>query len=147
MCQSHYTRAPEVELGAEWSYAIDIWALGLLLKEYLEGDTLFKSLGAESHEEMARMRFAQTIALIGPAPKELLERGSRSREYFNDDGSFKHPELIPEGLTLENAFPSVEGDDKEALLDLLRGMLHWLPERRKTARELLGNAWLQEAFQ
>lgn len=86
MCQSDYARAPEVELGAEWSYSIDIWALGVVLRECLEGTTLFQSLGAESADEMARMRLAQSIAFLGPPPKELLERGSRSRKFFNEDG-------------------------------------------------------------
>lgn len=57
-----------------------------------------------------------------------------------------HQELIEDGLSLEIAFPSVPSEDKEAFIDLLKDMLHWLPERRKTARELLGNAWLKQAM-
>ncbi|KAL8667885.1 MAG: hypothetical protein Q9202_000350 [Teloschistes flavicans] len=144
MCQPNGMRAPEVELGAEWSYSVDIWSLGVMLKECLERKMLFQPVEGELS---AGRRLAQTIALLGPPPKELLERGIRSKDFFNEDGSFKHPELIPEDLSLESSFPSLQGDEKGEFLAFLRSMIDWLPERRKTARELLNDPWLRAGLQ
>lgn len=37
---------------------------------------------------------------------------------------------------------SLEGEEARQLLDLLTGMVRWVPEERKSARELLGHPWL-----
>jgi serine/threonine-protein kinase SRPK3 len=37
----------------------------------------------------------------------------------------------------------LEGEDKEMFLDLMRGMITWRPEDRKTPKELIKHPWLQ----
>lgn len=37
---------------------------------------------------------------------------------------------------------TLEGESKEQFLRFVRGMLGWVPEERKTARELLGDPWM-----
>lgn len=41
------------------------------------------------------------------------------------------------GKKLADTVTELDGEEKEAFLDLARSMLHWLPEKRKTAKELL----------
>lgn len=36
----------------------------------------------------------------------------------------------------------MEGEEAGEFLDLLMGMVRWVPEERKSARELLGHPWL-----
>ena len=36
------------------------------------------------------------------------------------------------------------GQEKELFFKFMRAMLEWLPEERKTAKELLEDPWLQE---
>jgi len=55
-----------------------------------------------------------------------------------------HKDLIPTDIKLEDSVLSLEGDDKRLFLDFIKNMLQWLPEERKTAKELLEDPWLQE---
>lgn len=41
------------------------------------------------------------------------------------------------GKKLADTVTELAGDEKEAFLDFASGMLDWVPERRKTAKELL----------
>ena len=59
-------------------------------------------------------------------------------------GEFMHKDLVPTDIRLEDTVLSLEGDDKHLFLDFIKNMLQWLPEDRKTAKELLEDPWLQE---
>ena len=54
-----------------------------------------------------------------------------------------HKDLIPENLTLEGSVLSLERKDKEEFLNFVPKMLQWLPEKRKSAKELLEEPWLR----
>jgi serine/threonine-protein kinase SRPK3 len=56
--------------------------------------------------------------------------------------TFKSPELIPPNYTLEDSITTLAGDDKTLFLEFARSMLEWIPEKRKTAKELLQDPWL-----
>ncbi|RKU49106.1 hypothetical protein DL546_006640 [Coniochaeta pulveracea] len=47
-----------------------------------------------------------------------------------------HQDLVG-GKKLADTVTELAGDEKEVFLDFASGMLQWLPERRKTAKELL----------
>ncbi|KAM5453273.1 hypothetical protein McanMca71_004361 [Microsporum canis] len=69
----HY-RAPEVILGAGWTYSADIWNLGLLMWNLLESRDLFTSpLDAQGNYH-PEAHLAEMISLLGPPPKELIDR-------------------------------------------------------------------------
>lgn len=51
------------------------------------------------------------------------------------------PPLSPE--TLEDRLTCLEGEKKKGFLTLLRSMMKWRPEERKTACQLLDDPWLQ----
>lgn len=53
-----------------------------------------------------------------------------------------HMDLIPANVTLEDTVLALKGEDKQLFLDFIRKMLHWLPEHRQTAKELLEHPWL-----
>ncbi|KAF4628044.1 hypothetical protein G7Y89_g10108 [Cudoniella acicularis] len=107
------------------------------------------------------------IALLGPPPKVLLDRERlwsdvkwgynvpnsdgklccTVREYFggpffNSKDEFIQKELIPMDVSLEGSVLSPEGDEKRLFLNFVRKMLQWLPEDRKTTKELLEDPWL-----
>ncbi|KAF4221513.1 hypothetical protein CNMCM5878_008761 [Aspergillus fumigatiaffinis] len=71
-----------------------------------------------------------------------------NREYFggpflDDEGKFLYDDLIPT-RKLEDTVPSLETGDKEAFLSFVRQMLTWLPEERKTARDLMEHPFLND---
>jgi len=82
------------------------------------------------------------IALLGPPPKDILERGSWSNNFFDESGKFKVDAEIAT-TSLEVEMKSLQGDEKTSFLKFLRRMLRWRPEDRATARELVQDPWIQ----
>ncbi|PMD34189.1 CMGC protein kinase [Hyaloscypha variabilis F] len=160
--------APEVLLGTSWTYSADIWNLGVLIWNMMEGRDLFAHIRSSQGDYDVRAHLAEMIALLGAPPKILIDREIRwsgvkwshavpnsegklcetAREYFggpffNSEGEFMHKDLIPTDLRLEDSVLSLEGEDKRLFLNFIKQMLQWLPEDRKTAKELLEDPWLQ----
>ncbi|KAF2027039.1 kinase domain-containing protein [Setomelanomma holmii] len=102
-------RCPEVMLKTEWGYPADIWNVGAMVPH-----------------------LAELVAMLGPPPMDMLERGARSKEFFDS-----------EGLTLERSEENLDGEKKEEFLQFVRWMLQWRPEDRWTAKELLGHPWMR----
>jgi serine/threonine-protein kinase SRPK3 len=82
------------------------------------------------------------VALLGPPPKDMLERGSWSNSFFDESGEFKADVEISK-TSLEDEMKSLEGEEKTSFLKFLRRMLRWRPEDRATARELVQDPWIQ----
>ncbi|OBT80472.1 hypothetical protein VF21_00880 [Pseudogymnoascus sp. 05NY08] len=84
---------------------------------------------------------ARMIALLGPPPEELLKRGQFSDMFFDEDGNFAR-DIKVEDTSLEDEEENLEGGEKEKFLRFLSKMVRWMPEERKTARELMDDPWL-----
>jgi serine/threonine-protein kinase SRPK3 len=99
--------------------------------------------------------------MLGPPPIDMLKRGARSKEFFDDEGKTALPKYrlkstdvllgnwiaeidIPQGLTLESSEENLEGEKKLEFLKFVRCMLQWRPEDRWTAKELLEHPWMRE---
>ncbi|MCJ1253125.1 hypothetical protein MMC24_000932 [Lignoscripta atroalba] len=159
--------APEVLLGTSWTYSADIWNLGVLIWNLMEGKDLFRHIRSSQGAYDVRAHLAEMIALLGPPPKILADREKwwsdvkwsrafpnsegkfcqTAREYyggpfFNSEGEFLHKGLVPTDVRLEDSVLSLEGEDKRLFLDFVKKMLQWLPEDRKSAKELLEDPWL-----
>lgn len=85
---------------------------------------------------------AEMVAVLGSPPVEYLHRSETSRTYFGTDGTWKASAKIP-GISLETLEHRLTGKDKERFLTFLRKMLHWVPEQRHTAKQLLEDEWLR----
>ena len=81
------------------------------------------------------------VAILGLPPVEFLRRTQTSWKYFNDDGTWKAPSVIPDS-SLETTETRLSGDNKAAFLAFMRKMLQWCPEGRHTAKQLLEDPWL-----
>ncbi|KAF8800234.1 kinase-like protein [Phlegmacium glaucopus] len=132
--QPNCYRAPEAILGAPWSYPADIWNLGAMLWDLLEGKALFDGAdSAHGGEYTSRAHLAQLIGLLGSPPKELLARGTKSSLHFNASGEFMAPRSIP-CRTLFDTVTTIDGEEIEQFLRSTSRMLQWLPESRATAQ-------------
>ncbi|KAE8334949.1 hypothetical protein BDV24DRAFT_171751 [Aspergillus arachidicola] len=131
-------RAPEVCLGSEWSYSIDIWNLGVIDLFYGRGpfDTPPDSRGSGSADEA---HLGKIISLLGPPPPDLLGRGKETSRYFDVKGQFKFSELIGERDLLSMAKEIDDDDGKPQFVDLISRMLRWRFEDRPTAEDLLSH--------
>ena len=79
------------------------------------------------------------VTYLGPPPSELLQRSEFCELYFDDHGQWKGSQLQP--ISLEDRLD--RGADTDVFLDFVKSMLNWLPEKRRTAAELLQHPWLK----
>ncbi|GAQ10370.1 SRSF protein kinase 3 [Aspergillus lentulus] len=165
--QPDYYRAPEVILGCGWDFKADIWNFGVLLWNILGSKELFQQVHDTNGQYDAKSHLAEMIALLGPPPGVLLAKLKAMSErnwpqpvtndagklcnnaqeffdgpFFNAEDKFRHNELIP-SRSLEDTIQFFEEKDREAFLSFARQMLTWLPEKRKTARELMDHPFLK----
>lgn len=166
--QPNAYRAPEVLLGAGWSYSADIWNLGVLMWNLLEKRDLFDQICDGESRYSGRMHLAQMISLLGPPPAALLESAEKASgwrwapklensqgelcdsavdfyggPFFNDQGEFLYPELVHGKGTLHHTVLSLEGKEKGDFVDFALEILKWMPQERKTAKDLLDHPWLR----
>lgn len=129
--------------------------------DLLEGKSLFHPAG-EGGEYDAHVHLAQLASVLGPPPKFLAKREQLYRTvkldfelvnrqgkkcntvndfwggpFFDQDGGLIRRDLIKGGMGLHSTVTELVGEDKEEFLDFALCMLHWLPDGRKTAKELL----------
>ncbi|KID94346.1 protein kinase domain protein, partial [Metarhizium majus ARSEF 297] len=165
--QSHRYRAPEVFLGCPWSYSADIWNLGLMMWNLLEDTSLFNRPAGEDGEYDAHVHLAQMVSTLGNPPEALVQRERMCRKaklgkiiisqkgkecetmnefwggpFFDQDGCIIRKDLVEEGKKLSDMVNELVGEEKEQFLDFAACMLQWLPEKRKTAKELLKHPFL-----
>jgi serine/threonine-protein kinase SRPK3 len=111
-----------------------------------------------SRMESVPAHIARMIALLGPPSKELLKRGQFSDMFFDGYGELlgSTEEMIcyllclgdftrdvkVEDTSLEGEEENLEGEEKMKFLTFLGGMVRWMPEERKTAKELIDDPWL-----
>ncbi|KAI0834278.1 kinase domain protein [Hypoxylon sp. FL0890] len=140
--QPNVYRSPEVMLKIEWSYPVDIWNVGVMIWDIYEGRHLFHGVDPDGGEYTTRAHLAEVIGLLGPPPLDLVQRGVRSSEFFTSDGQWKAAVEVPQDASLEKSVHYLEGKERQAFLEFVRGMLQWRPEDRKTARQLFDDPWL-----
>ncbi|KAG6042965.1 hypothetical protein E4U39_005198 [Claviceps sp. Clav50 group G5] len=95
------------------------------------------------------------ISILGDPPQALIERERRFRDsktgvtIINERGEkccMIRKELIKERRDLSDTVTEITGDEKERFLDFAASMLQWLPEHRKTAKELSQDPFLSHGF-
>ncbi|KAK5167736.1 uncharacterized protein LTR77_007435 [Saxophila tyrrhenica] len=81
-------RAAEILLKIAWDSKTDIWAFGLMTWDLLEGKHLFNER-LPSREESSEAHLVRMVSLLGPPPKDLLERSSVPEKFFDNEGKLK----------------------------------------------------------
>ncbi|EQL38806.1 CMGC/SRPK protein kinase, variant 2 [Blastomyces dermatitidis ATCC 26199] len=145
-------RAPEVTIGAPWDTGVDIWSLGCLVVEFMQGIVLFSGQESKHGDWTADDdRLAKTIEVLGPFPLELLKKGNNSGELFHENGDLRRiANLVPttlESIINGSASPFLKPNDMPdaqvpVFIDFLKGMLTINPDHRRAAADLLQHEWL-----
>ncbi|KAI5282753.1 hypothetical protein KEM54_002619 [Ascosphaera aggregata] len=147
-------RAPEVVLGAEWSYAADIWNLGALFWE------LATNIGPfDAHDNVQgsfeEKHLARIISILGYPTSDMLTRGRNTHLFFTKQGKLLY--WVFRNLTALGAYgglgnglalqlpPPYERSERERQLFLafVGRMLRWRPEDRSNAANLLEDPFLK----
>ncbi|RMZ78575.1 hypothetical protein DV738_g3796, partial [Chaetothyriales sp. CBS 135597] len=80
-------RAPEVLLKLPWESPVDVWCVGVMTLELLEGRNLFDPVDREANQYVLPLALAQYIAYLGPPPLELLKKSPIFPTFFDQDGN------------------------------------------------------------
>ncbi|KAK6005948.1 hypothetical protein QM012_007590 [Aureobasidium pullulans] len=143
--QPNIYRAPEIILDIPWSYSVDIWNVGCVTWDALQGGRLFNGDDPKIGTYRGRAHLAEMIALLGHPPQSLLARANLRSNFFSESGQWIADIPIPESGPLEARETAlIQGDaaDREAFLRFMRKMIQWEPEKRSTARELAEDEWI-----
>ncbi|KAK0102752.1 hypothetical protein ONS95_006349 [Cadophora gregata] len=134
-------RAPEVILGMDWDSKVDIWAIGVMTWDFLEGSHLFfakknRMLDDEQH-------LAEMVSLLGPPPLEFLKRSEKCYQYWDSQGNWRGSVPIPD-QSFEIREQWLHGEDQALFVKFLRRILCWIPEERPAAEELAFDEFLMQ---
>ncbi|KYK54463.1 hypothetical protein DCS_06421 [Drechmeria coniospora] len=155
---SRFYRAPEVILGMDYDYAIDVWSIGCTLFELFTGKILFPG---ENNNQMLRLM----MELRGRMHAKYYKRGKLWPQHFDERDNFvsvtrdtitnkdvmKTMVIKPTrnlGLLLEKAAVNMTLEDKQEvdrLRDLLESCLVVHPERRITPAEALKHGFFHSS--
>ncbi|KKK14984.1 hypothetical protein P175DRAFT_0554466 [Aspergillus ochraceoroseus IBT 24754] len=141
--QPHIYRAPEVIFEMPWGSAIDIWNLAGLIWDMFEGQHLFGDIFHSRGGHDPFKHLALMVALIGPPPAEFVQRSETTEQCFDSSGGWiAHHEAPIPSVSLEALEKRLSGEEKEFFLAFIMSMLKWMPEERKTAKQLLEHPFL-----
>ncbi|KAG2146239.1 kinase-like domain-containing protein [Suillus clintonianus] len=145
LAQIGLLRAPEVILGHEWSTPIDIWSMGCLAFEYLTGAPMIL-LSESPSISMENLHLQRILEHIGPFPPSFLERCQRRADFFDEQGSLRVHNLIPQSMeSCLRAYKVMGEKDISSAAAFIRKCLTIDPHARPTALELLDDEWLKNA--
>lgn len=154
---SRFYRAPEIILGIEYDYGIDMWSVGCTLFELYTGKILFT--GRNNNNMLKTIMDCR-----GKFPHKLLRKGSLTYDYFDDLLNFKSQEqdkatgrivtkivdikakpvrdLRARLLPKDKRLTEQEKKELELFADLLDKCLDLRPEKRITPNDALKHPFI-----
>ncbi|MCL7023348.1 hypothetical protein MKW94_021906 [Papaver nudicaule] len=142
--QTRQYRAPEVILGAGYSFPVDMWSFACMAFELATGDIMFApKCGqgfSEDEDHLARM-----MEFLGKMPRKVAITGTRSKDYFDRHGDLKRIKRLKFwslDRVLVEKYNFSESDARE-FTDFLSPLLDFAPDKRPTAEQSLQHPWLE----
>ncbi|RLM87145.1 serine/threonine-protein kinase SRPK-like [Panicum miliaceum] len=142
--QTRQYRAPEIILGAGYSFSVDMWSFACIAFELATGEMLFVPKEGHGYSE-DEDHLALMMELLGKMPKKIATMGTRSKEYFDRHGDLKRIRRLKMSSIeriLVDKYKISESDARE-FAKFLCPLLDFAPEKRPTAAECLKHPWLQ----
>ncbi|KAL9099100.1 MAG: hypothetical protein Q9163_005354 [Psora crenata] len=139
-------RAPEVLLGLPWDFPVDIWCLGVMTLELLEGKNLFDPVDRVTNEYVLPLALAQYIGYLGPPPLDMIKQSPLFLEYFDHEGNWIFEPQITKTSFEDFVTTIPPGEDKDMFLRFIRTVLTWDPVLRATSSEAIRDEWLMKPW-
>ncbi|XP_044965799.1 serine/threonine-protein kinase SRPK-like [Hordeum vulgare subsp. vulgare] len=142
--QTRQYRAPEVILGAGYSFPVDIWSFACIAFELATGEMLFTPKEGHGYSE-DEDHLALMMEVLGKMPRKIATMGTKSKEYFDRHGDLKRIRRLKFSSierVLVDKYKIPQSDARE-FAEFLCPLLDFSPEKRPTAAQCLKNKWLQ----
>ncbi|KAL4907141.1 kinase-like domain-containing protein [Aspergillus multicolor] len=141
-------RALEVLLQIPWIFQVDMWSVGVMTLELLEGRNLFDPIDHDHNQYVLPLALAHYIVYLGPPPMHMLEKSPLRSVFFDENGNWTLSEAQIPKTSLEDFVTTIPpGEEKDLFLKFIRKMLAWDPEARATSNEIMYDAWLHMSFE
>jgi len=150
---TRWYRAPEILLGStRYSFAVDMWSMGCILAEMLQGKPIFPGSSTinqiEKIVELTGMPSEQVIKEISPFAPTMMQslqsekRSSQNHNSLQYTGAHsKRDRLVGDSTQLwRNKLPNAS----EEAIDLLQKLLSFTPETRISAAEALEHPYVAQ---
>lgn len=163
---SRFYRAPEIILGCEYSFPVDVFALGATLFELFTGKIIFNS--KNNNDALKKI-----MEVKGKIPKNVIKKGMLWKTHFDENLDFKYEDvdkytkkemtrtitdlrvtrdlfdLLVERVGREKLTSEAKEDTQtikriKQFADLLHQMLAIDPEKRITANDALSHPFLED---
>ncbi|KAJ5332974.1 uncharacterized protein N7506_006757 [Penicillium brevicompactum] len=134
--QPQIYRAPEVILGAPWTFSADIWNVGCMIPE---------SGPPCRDDQYPRPPASQPDCPRGDEKtnSSRVKASSLFSQCLATSGKFLNPDLLTDLVPLEKRETTLERKaERELFLNLMRKMLQWEPEKRSSAKALAEDEWI-----
>lgn len=134
--QTRYYRSPEVIFAIPYTQASDLWSLGVIIGEMFRGTEFI--FGESEPDQLAAI-----MENIGLPPVYMLEQSDRKHIYYEavcyvtEKGFHRRPYRKSITKTLQLNSP-----EHDLLMDFLKRLLKWDPDKRLTAEEALNHPWI-----
>ncbi|KXS94721.1 hypothetical protein AC579_9204 [Pseudocercospora musae] len=140
-------RAPEVLLGVPWDAQVDVWSIGIMALELLEGRNLFHSIDKAHKQYVLPLAVSQYISYMGLPPLWMIHHSNNPviKTFFDAEGNWIAEPPIPEA-SLDDFVTSIEDCKEKALfLDFINKILQWDPAKRGQSAHLFCHEWLAKS--
>ena len=155
MTQRRYSNAPDILVppeiyflpGETISFSSDIWTLACTIWDIIGQRPLFEGFNP-SKDWMIK----EHVDTLGKLPHNWWQKWDARQRWFNEEGERRSGRA---GRTLndrfvdsvqlprqEQAVEHVGQAEKTAMLNMLRGMLTYMPDKRLTAAEVMESEWM-----
>ncbi|PGH11543.1 hypothetical protein AJ79_04801 [Helicocarpus griseus UAMH5409] len=138
-------RAPEVLLCLPWAYPVDIWSIGVMTLEFLEGRNLFDPVNRVHNQYVLPLASAQYIGYLGPPPLDIIRKSPHFATYFDEQGNWISEPPISQTSFEEFVTKIPPGEEKGQFLRFMRKVLTWDQEARPTSNEVFLEEWLMRS--
>ncbi|MCJ1466514.1 hypothetical protein MMC07_005133 [Pseudocyphellaria aurata] len=175
--QPEVYRAPEVLFEMGWSYSVDIWNIwdlfenkhmfnalnddqqyspsrhvaemvayfGLPPPQYVHRSKVTREV-FDDHGQSA-LPLHQSVILACSATDGKIHHMALTNTVNIHLGKWNRAGVEIPPISLEESEENLEGRNKDLFLQFMQSMLRWVPEERKSARELLDDPWLNERIE